>query len=178
MHHPIDHGSLPEAAWASPELPWKERHPFLPSFACAQGTVTIRFCDDIVDRFSGLDAVVTAFQAELGIRMGETSADGAFSLEFTPCIGMCDQAPAAMINDVVATKLTVERATAIARALKGGMTPVEALVPDHDVPSPCHRVRARGRKQHPPCRTRCCSGPCPRDAGLRAAAAHAHFGDH
>ena len=74
--------------------------------------MTIRLCDDIVDRFSGLDAVVAAFESELGIRLGETSADGAFSLEYTPCIGMCDQAPAAMINDLVATRLTAQSAPA------------------------------------------------------------------
>ena len=95
-----------------------------------KGRVTIRLCDDIVDRFSGLDAVVAAFEAELGIKLGQTSADGAFSLELTPCIGLCDQAPAAMINDVVATKLTVERATAIARGLKSGLSPAEVLVTD------------------------------------------------
>ncbi len=92
-----------------------------------KGRVTIRLCDDIVDRFSGLDAVVAAFEAELGIKLGETSADQAFSLELTPCIGMCDQAPAAMINDLVATRLTVERATEIARGLKQGLTPAEAI---------------------------------------------------
>ena len=50
-------------------------------------------------------AVVAAFEAELGIRVGETSADGAVSLEVTPCIGMCDQAPAAMIAKASRTSL-------------------------------------------------------------------------
>lgn len=92
-----------------------------------KGRVTIRLCDDIIDRFAGLDEVVRAFEAELGIGMGETSHDGAFSLEFTPCIGMCDQAPAAMINDIVVTRLTGEKARDIARGLKSGLPP-EAIV--------------------------------------------------
>jgi [NiFe] hydrogenase diaphorase moiety large subunit len=135
-----------------------------------KGRVTIRLCNDIVDRFCGLDAVVSAFESELGIRMGETSADQAFSLEFTPCIGMCDQAPAAMINDVVATKLTVERAAAIVRALKSGLSPVEVLVADHDRSSPYQRVQAQveNNVRHP---GEVLLGPVPRDAGLRAASA-------
>jgi [NiFe] hydrogenase diaphorase moiety large subunit len=108
-----------------------------------KGRVSIRLCDDIIDRFAGLEAVVAAFEAELGIRMGETSEDGAFSLELTPCIGMCDQAPAAMVGDLVAVRLTPERAQAIARGLKAGLSPAELLVADHDRLSPLERVKAQ-----------------------------------
>ena len=31
--------------------------------------------------------------------MGETTKDGMFTLELTNCIGLCDQAPAMMIDD-------------------------------------------------------------------------------
>ena len=44
-----------------------------------------------------------ALEDELGIRFGETTPDGRFSLEWTPCIGMCDQAPAALVDDIVIT---------------------------------------------------------------------------
>lgn len=81
-----------------------------------KGRVVIRLCDDIVDRFAGLEAVQAAFEAELGIRLGETTPDGAVSLDLTPCIGMCDQAPAAMVGDLVAVRLTPDRA----RALRAG----------------------------------------------------------
>lgn len=133
-----------------------------------KGRVTIRLCDDIIDRFSGLDAVVAAFEAELGIKMGETSADQAFSLEFTPCIGLCDQAPAAMINKVVAARLTAERATAIARALKLGLSAEDALVADQVLLSPYQRVRAlvENNIRQP---GEVLLGPVPEDAGLRAA---------
>ena len=46
---------------------------------------------------------------ELGIQFGETTPTGKFTLEHTPCIGMCDQAPAALVNDVVVTNLTPTR---------------------------------------------------------------------
>ena len=35
-----------------------------------KGRVTIRLCDDIVDRYAGYDAVLAAFEDELGIRLG------------------------------------------------------------------------------------------------------------
>ncbi len=135
-----------------------------------KGRVTIRLCDDIVDRFAGLDAVADAFEAELGIRPGETSADGEFSLEYTPCIGMCDQAPAAMINDVVATRLTPERAAEIARALKQGVAPGDALVAGFAGMTAHQRANAmvENNIRLPGA---VLLGPVPEDAGLRAAAA-------
>jgi [NiFe] hydrogenase diaphorase moiety large subunit len=108
-----------------------------------KGRVTIRLCDDIVDRFAGLEAVRAAFEAELGITVGGTTPDGAVSLELTPCIGMCDQAPAAMVGDLVAVRLTPDRAREIARALQAGRSPAEVLVADHDCLSPLERVKAQ-----------------------------------
>jgi [NiFe] hydrogenase diaphorase moiety large subunit len=66
-----------------------------------KGRITIRLCDDIIDRFAGMPEVAKAFEEALSVKLGETTADGTFSLEYTPCIGLCDQAPAAMINDIV-----------------------------------------------------------------------------
>ena len=63
-----------------------------------RGGIVIRLCDDVIDRMQGYDAVLEAFQRALGIPLGSTTADGRFTLEATPCIGMCDQAPAALIS--------------------------------------------------------------------------------
>ena len=131
-----------------------------------KGRVTIRLCDDIVDRYSELEAVIAAFEAELGIKIGETSADGAFSLEVTPCIGMCDQAPAAMINAFVATRLTAERAVGIARALREGLSPAEALGVAGT--TPLARIKAQV-DTNIRLAGEVLLGPVPQDAGLRAA---------
>jgi len=69
------------------------------------GEIVIRLCDDVVDRLAGYDAVAAAFKAALGLDFGETSKDGLFTLQRTPCIGMCDQAPAALVNEVVLTRI-------------------------------------------------------------------------
>ena len=106
-----------------------------------KGRVTIRLCDDIVDRFAGLHKVREAFEKELGIQIGETSADGAFSLEYTPCIGMCDQAPAAMINDVVLTGLSPDKVVKIANALKDGKRPEDLISERFNDLTPHERAR-------------------------------------
>lgn len=133
-----------------------------------KGRVTIRLCDDIIDRFAGMPEVAKAFEEALSIKVGETSTDGAFSLEYTPCIGLCDQAPAAMINGIVVGGLTVEKARRTATALKSGVRP-ESLISDRfDELSPHERatrmvdnnIRHAGASL---------LGPVPDNAGLRAA---------
>ncbi len=83
-----------------------------------KGKIIIRLCDDIIDRMSGVQRVAEAFKQELGISFGETLEDGSITLEHTPCIGMCDQAPAALINDVVVTNLSTDRVVEIVKTLR------------------------------------------------------------
>jgi len=88
-----------------------------------KGKVVIRLCDDIIDEMAGAERVVKAFEEELGIGVGETTPDGKITLERTPCIGMCDQAPAALVNDVVVTGLSGDKVRDIVSSLKANMDP-------------------------------------------------------
>ena len=88
-----------------------------------KGKVVIRLCNDIIDEMAGAAQVAQAFEDELGIQFGETTPDGQITLEYTPCIGMCDQAPAALVNDVVMTELNGDRAREIVRRLRKDLTP-------------------------------------------------------
>ncbi len=92
-----------------------------------KGKVIIRLCNDVIDIMQGAERVEQAFCDELGINAGETTADGKISLEHTACIGMCDQAPAALINDTVVTNLTSDRAREIARELKQHHDPAKLV---------------------------------------------------
>ena len=133
-----------------------------------RGRISIRLCDDIVDRYSGLEDVTQVFEDVLGIEVGETSPDGAFSLEFTPCIGMCDQAPAAMVNDVVLTRLTAESARSLAEALKAGQSP-EHLVSDRFEALTPHERALRMVDNNIRHAGEVLLGPVPEDAGLNHA---------
>jgi len=88
-----------------------------------KGKVVIRLCDDVVDRLSGYDRVARAFSEELGIGLGQTTPDGAFTLERTACIGLSDQEPAALVNDVPVTELSSDRAREVVSELRAHMTP-------------------------------------------------------
>ncbi|MCP3870369.1 MAG: NADH:ubiquinone oxidoreductase [Gammaproteobacteria bacterium] len=88
-----------------------------------QGEVVIRLCDDIIDRHAGVEEIAQVFSRVLGLSVGETSRDGRFTLVYTPCIGMSDQAPAGLFNGRVVTRLNRESAECIALQLQQGVTP-------------------------------------------------------
>lgn len=83
-----------------------------------KGRVIIRLCNDIVDEMCGMWPVARAFEESLGIPFGATTPDGAITLEFTPCIGLSDQAPAALINEVPVTYLSSDKAREIVAELR------------------------------------------------------------
>ena len=45
----------------------------------------------------------------LGVKVGETTADGAFTVETASCLGVCGVAPAMMIDTELYGNLTKER---------------------------------------------------------------------
>jgi [NiFe] hydrogenase diaphorase moiety large subunit len=83
-----------------------------------KGKFIIRLCDDIIDEMYGSERVAEAFVAELGIDFGETTADGTITLEKTPCIGLCDQAPAALINNMPVTYLSTDKVADIVKTIR------------------------------------------------------------
>ena len=85
-----------------------------------KGKTTIRLCNSVVERMKGADAVAKAFEKAVGVRFGETSPDGLISLEYTPCIGMSDQAPAALVDGKVVTNIRPEDVKSIVDAVRSG----------------------------------------------------------
>jgi len=74
-----------------------------------RGKNVIRVCRSMPCDLKNCQSVVEMLEKELGIKPGETTDDGVFSLEFTNCIGACDKAPAMMINDRIYEELTADK---------------------------------------------------------------------
>lgn len=64
----------------------------------ARGKNVIRICESAPCHIAGAAEVVAALERELGICMGETTADGRFALEFTQCVGQCQATPVVTVN--------------------------------------------------------------------------------
>src|SRR5262247_4328720 len=63
------------------------------------GRTMVRVCSAPVCALAGADAVAQALCRHLQIQPGEISSDGAFTVEHAPCLGLCDRAPALLINE-------------------------------------------------------------------------------
>jgi NADH-quinone oxidoreductase subunit E len=72
------------------------------------GRHVILLCDSMVCWMCGGDPLREALCESLGIRPGETSDDGRFTLLPGPCLGQCDGAPALMVDEEVHRDVTVE----------------------------------------------------------------------
>lgn len=83
-----------------------------------QGKYVIRLCRTISCDLAGKARVARQFENELGIEFGETTPDGMFTLEYTNCLGMCDQGPAVMINDRLFAKVTPDKVPQIIQDCK------------------------------------------------------------
>lgn len=63
-----------------------------------RGKNVIRICDSAPCHIDGAAEVMADLEKELGIKPGETTPDGKFALEFTECVGQCQETPVITIN--------------------------------------------------------------------------------
>ncbi|MBT3394188.1 MAG: NAD(P)H-dependent oxidoreductase subunit E [Waddliaceae bacterium] len=74
-----------------------------------QGENVIRVCRSLPCSLGGHKDVADAIREELGIGDGETTADGKFTFEEVSCLGLCDKAPAVIVNEEVFENMTAEK---------------------------------------------------------------------
>ena len=134
-----------------------------------RGRNRIRISKTPVSFIKGAGEVAKAFEQALDISLGETSRDGAFTVEWTSDIGMGDQEPAALVNGVILANLTPADAPLIIAALRqGGGRDLPVHPPSmSDAARMPKSVRRSSLVQAGPL----LSGLAPRAAGLKAALA-------
>jgi NADH-quinone oxidoreductase subunit E len=62
------------------------------------GRHVIHICNSVSCWIMGYDSLYQSLSKRLGIKMGETTPDGKFTLLPVVCLGACDHAPALMID--------------------------------------------------------------------------------
>lgn len=82
------------------------------------GKFVIHICDGVVCWMNGYGSVVNYLFQRLGIKPGETTADGLFTILPTACLGYCDLSPAMLINGKAYGPLTPEKIDDILERLR------------------------------------------------------------
>ena len=85
-----------------------------------KGKYHVALSIDMPSKMAGVDDVVARLEKELGIKMGETTYDRMFSLEWTGCVGISDMSPAMIINEKIFPFVTPDKASEIVRKLRAG----------------------------------------------------------
>jgi len=111
------------------------------AFLCGEprGRYRILFSDNITDRMLGNLGLFEHMLKRLKLKRGETSADGAVSVDLTSCTGMCDQGPALLVNNRAITRLSARRVDEICDLVRSG-------VPLSDWPGDFFRVEDNIRR--------------------------------
>ena len=83
-----------------------------------KGKYKISACKGTACYVRGADKVLERLESELGIKAGDTTDDGKFSLEVVRGLGACGLGPVIMINDDVHARLKPDKIPAILRNYK------------------------------------------------------------
>jgi NADH-quinone oxidoreductase subunit E len=63
------------------------------------GRFKLNVCTNLPCQLGGGADAAQYFSQKLGIALGETTADGVFTLQQSECLGACGDAPVALVND-------------------------------------------------------------------------------
>lgn len=73
-----------------------------------KGKYVINVCLGTACFVRGADKILKEFEARLGIKNGETTADGKFTLSSLRCVGACGLAPVVQVNGKTYGNATIE----------------------------------------------------------------------
>ncbi len=84
----------------------------------ARGKYIIRVCASAVCELLKSSQVIAQLEQLLGIKPGETTPCGRFTLELSECLGQCQEAPSMLINRDVYNNLDAQRIREIIAELR------------------------------------------------------------
>jgi NADH-quinone oxidoreductase subunit E len=82
-----------------------------------KGKYLIQVCRSLSCEICGSNELTNHCKKKLGIDVGETTADGRFTLVELECLGSCGTAPAALVNEVLHETISVEQLDKVIDAL-------------------------------------------------------------
>jgi NADH-quinone oxidoreductase subunit E len=82
------------------------------------GRYRVQICRSISCALRGGEELLDYLCRKLGLRPGETTADGRLTLEFAECLGACESAPCMLVGDRVYANLTREKVDEALKAME------------------------------------------------------------
>lgn len=94
---------------------------FFPDFSTTPvGDHVVAVCDGTACHAGGSREIVQAVEQALGVKVGQTTPDGRFTLRTVGCVGSCGQAPIMVIDGATHARVRLSDATQVARLVDDG----------------------------------------------------------
>jgi NADH-quinone oxidoreductase subunit E len=78
----------------------------------------LQACRNVSCSMRGAERMIDHLSRRLGIRPGETTSDGRFTLSHVECLGSCGTAPVVMVNDTYHENMNAEQLDVLLEQLK------------------------------------------------------------
>jgi NADH-quinone oxidoreductase subunit E len=78
----------------------------------------LQFCHNVSCSMNGAERILAHVEKRLGIKPGQTTSDGRYTLSTAECLGSCGTAPMMMVNDGYHENLTLEKVDELLEGLK------------------------------------------------------------
>jgi NADH-quinone oxidoreductase subunit E len=78
----------------------------------------LQFCHNVSCSMNGAENVLAHVERQLGIKPGQTTPDGRYTLSTVECLGSCGTAPMMMVNDGYHENLTLTKLDELLQRLK------------------------------------------------------------
>ncbi|CDM62077.1 MULTISPECIES: NADH-quinone oxidoreductase subunit NuoE [Rhizobium] len=94
------------------------------------GLFHLQLCDNVSCMLCGCEDLLEHLETALGIRKGDTTPDGLFTLSTVECLGACEMAPVLQVGDDYHGDLDVARIDALLDDLRATVGRVKSVVDD------------------------------------------------
>lgn len=91
---------------------------YLMLFTKPVGKNILWVCHNLSCTLCGAEEIISRLESNLKIKVGETTADGKFTLMRQECLASCDTAPVMQVNEDYEENLTLSRVDAILEKLR------------------------------------------------------------
>ncbi len=78
----------------------------------------VQACRNVSCSMRGAERLIDDLSRKLGVKVGETTPDGRFTLSVVECLGSCGTAPVVMVNDTYHENMDAARIDALLQELK------------------------------------------------------------
>ncbi len=85
------------------------------------GRIHLQACRNIACSMRGAEGVIAHLSRRLGVKPGETTPDGAFTLSEVECLGSCGTAPVVMVNEAYHEDMSAEKLDRLVDELAAGV---------------------------------------------------------